>query len=237
MAILTFIGICCMMGGDVRLQPEVLKRTVEEFIRQSYSDSPEEVVVEFRNLPAVPIVLSDTPSLRVVPGARLFPRGALTLPVEIIVGGKVVHRLAVSVNVRTYGEVLVATAQIAKHALLLESDFRRQRVETTHAPADRLAHDDDLTGMRAARIIAAGSILCRSMLEPKPAILRDQLINLEVRSGSVFIAAPAIAREDGYAGNMVEVQRVHSRERLKARVVNGTTARIEFQGQPNRGQP
>lgn len=229
MAILALIGTLLLADGEVHVRPEKIKQAVQEFIRQSYSSSSEEAMVEFRSLHDVKIVASNSFELRVAPERGNPLRGTILLPVEVVVGGSTAHRLLVSVRVRTFGDVLVAKTHIPKNAPLREEDIQRQRVETTQAPLDRITSVAELTGKRAARIITPGNILCRNMVKLNPTIQRDQVIDLEVKTGKVMIVARAIAREDGYQGRMIEVQQMNSRERWKARVVDEKTARIELE--------
>lgn len=228
MAILTLIGMLLLADGEVHVGPEKIKQAVLEFIRQLYSSSTEETVVEFRSLPDRTFVASNSYELRVAPEGGNLLRGTLLLPLEIVVDGRTTHRFFVSVRVRTFGDILVAKTHIPKNASFREEDIQRQHVETTLAPLDRVTSSAELVGKRATRIITPGNILCRSMLEVKPTIQRNQMIDLELKTGKVMIVAKAIAKEDGYWGKMIEVQRMNSRERLRARVVDQKTVRIEF---------
>jgi flagella basal body P-ring formation protein FlgA len=227
-AILLVVGLLFSGTNSAVAQGDRLKQAVEEFIRQHYHGTSEEVRLEFRTVPELGTAVPSGADLRVQPtGGSL--RGTLILPVELVVEGSVQRRYLVTVRVRTFGDALAAKTMIPKEAPLSADVVEPQRIETTRFSGEQIGAVEELVGMRAARIIMPGTILTRAMVEQQPLVIRSAAVDLEVRSRAVVIVTKAIAREDGRPGETIEVERIGSRERMRATVVGPARVRCEIQ--------
>jgi flagella basal body P-ring formation protein FlgA len=224
---LLVVGLFLTETSHAAAQENRLKQAVEEFIRHHDHGTSEEVMVEFRTVPELGTAVPSGVELRVQPtGGSL--RGTVVLPVEQIVEGRVQQRYLVTVRVRTFGDAMVAKTMIPKESLLSADVVEPQRVETTRLGGEQIDSAEKLVGMRATRIIMPGTILTRAMVEQPPLVMRSAAVDLEVRSRAVVIVAKAIAREDGRDGETIEVQRIGSRERVRARVVGPARVRLDI---------
>jgi flagella basal body P-ring formation protein FlgA len=128
------------------------------------------------------------------------------------------HLAWVTVAVRRFDTVLVATRRLELHEAPGAEDIREERRETTLLGRGVLSERPWLQGKRTRRTVGEGSVLFESMFEPEPAVLHGQQLTLRVRAGSVTLSLPVVARQDGRVGEIISVQKVGSSERVMATV-------------------
>ena len=210
------------------VKPEALKRAVEEYVRNQYRGSAQTVIIEFRSLPNEIAVSDAGYSFRVAPEGSARLSGNASLPVEIVVKDKVERRVLVSFKVRTFANVVMASKQMQQHALITKDNVEIQTVETTLLPQDIMTSFEMLTEKRSSRIISQGSILRESMIETVPLVQRDETVTLLVKSKGVEVTTKALAKQDGHRGESILVQKMETRETLKARVVNNKIVQLDI---------
>ncbi len=204
-------------GGLIR--SDAIRDAVERYIQDRWAGTGSNVAVEFRSVPDSISVAGMPCTLRVDDGGAHQLRGKSTVMVEAISAGSVERRIAVSVTVRTFGSVLVASRQLDRHQRLTPGDVRLETLETTTLSNDVLTSPDQMVNMRTKRIIAIGSVLTGSMTEQLPVVGQGEVVKLQVRSRSVLLSMQAVAKEDGRPGNVITVQKMGSHDRIKARVI------------------
>lgn len=214
------------------LAEQEIKKAIEQFIDSKLTvqlNAEEGFSVEFRNVPVNVSVAAKGATLRVADKGSMPLRNNALLPVEVVQNGRVEHTLLVSVRIRRFGKVLIASDKIEKGQSGDSISARTEQVETTMLTDDIIADKGKLTGKRAKRIIKAGSVLTESMFEGVPTITQGSPVTLSVKSNSVMIGVQAIAREDGAKGDIIAVQRVGSGNRYTARVVDEKTVELVSQ--------
>jgi flagella basal body P-ring formation protein FlgA len=140
--------------------------------------------------------------------------------VNVVSAKRVERRLPVSVTVRRFGPVVVAARPLERHAVLTAADVRLERMETTMLQSGYCTAPDALTGKRLKRMFAEGSVLYSGTCELVPLIHQGDLVTLIVRAGSVVLSARATAKQDGSKGEMINVQREGTHDRIKASVLD-----------------
>ncbi|NUN69074.1 MAG: flagellar basal body P-ring formation protein FlgA [Bacteroidetes bacterium] len=220
--------ILLLMSGDrATVTTEEVRSAVERYL---HANLPSAAVVtteiEYRSLPADLKVPAGPRTIRVAPKQGMQLKGRVGLPVEIVCGGKVHTTILCSVIIRTFEEVYVAVRPLGKNELLDQSLFILQRIETTEMD-DAVTAGTSLLGLRTKRMLTERSALRHSAVETAPAVRRDQLVSMLVRSGTVTIGASGVAKEDGVLGALVQVQRLGSKETVQARVVGQQIVEID----------
>lgn len=210
------------------VKPESLKRAVEEYVRNQYRGSAQTIIVEFRALPNGIAVSDAGYSFRVAPEGSARLSGNVSLPVEIVVKDKVERRVLVPFKVRTFANVIMASKQMQQHALITKDNVEMQTVETTLLPQDIVTSFEVLTEKRSSRIISQGSILRESMIESVPLVQQNETVTLIVKSKGVEVTTKALAKENGYRGEFILVQKMETRETLKAKVVNNKLVQLDI---------
>lgn len=214
-------------GNRTTVSTEEIRTAVERYLHENLpAASVVMTEIEYKSLPA-DIVIPDGPhTVRVAPKQATMLKGRVGLPVEIVRNGKVHTTILCSVNIRTFEEVYVAVRPLGKNEPLDPSLFVLQRIETTEME-DAVTAGTSLLGLRTKRMLNERSALRRSAVEPAPAVRRDQLVSMLVRSGTVTIGASGVAKDDGAVGEIIPVQRLGSKEMVQARVVGQQIVEIE----------
>lgn len=203
-----------------------IENVVEQFIRTRSVHSAMEMIVEFRSVPERMVVAGRGYGVRVSESAVRVRAGNFSLPVEVVVDGRVDQRCIVSVKVRTFDSVLVTSAQLGRHEVLTPDMVRRRRVETTSLNGVPLTELKQLDGIRSSRVLSQGTVLTSDLTEPVPAVAQGSPVTLIVQGTNVRFSMAAIARQDGRKGERVSVQRSGSSARLHAVVVDDTTVQM-----------
>lgn len=225
-----FLIILAMWFGDARtiVKREALKRAVEDYVQNQFAGSAQSAIIEFRSLSSQIVVSNAGYSLRVAPEGHPRLNGNVSVPVEIVVKGKVEKRVLVPIKVRTFGNVAVAAKQLMRHALMMKDDVEMQTVETTMLPQDVVTSFETLREKRTTRIISQGSVLRESIIETIPLIQQNETVTLIVKSKGVEVSTRVLAKEDGRRGEYILVQKMETREKLKAKVVNNKIVQLDL---------
>ncbi len=214
---------------SLRVTGAEIREAVRANVMQRLSMRPDDVLIEFRGV-VHDVDVSDGPVRLIVGGDGMTRfRGAMSVPVDIAAGDAIVRRLLVSIRVRTYGDVLVAARLLDRGCVLRPADVVRQRVETTELPDDLIIAWDDCVEKQTARIVTAGTVLHRSLLEPLPVIHRGEQVVLVVRGGAVVLQSEVVATADAALGQTVIVKKPTTHERLVARAIGPKRVEIVVQ--------
>lgn len=208
------------------ISQDEIREVVRTYIQENTRSAHEELELQFRTVPDNVQCRGDEWQLRVDAGTGRILRGPTSIVVELIVDGTVQNRIMVSCVVRRFATVLVATKRIPRHATIGEEDVRQVRMETTFLRYLPVLDTDMLRSLRSKRIITAGSILYEELFEPKPLVQRGDDVILKVLAGGVCLSTKAVAQEDGWKGDLIEVRREGSRVLLRGKVETPQTVAI-----------
>jgi flagella basal body P-ring formation protein FlgA len=217
LALLVWIGTVAAIAAQT-VPAERIRDEVRSFLRTRFEGTQEEIEITFREGQEGIVVPSGNVHLRVASEGNGEYRGSCTVVVELSAGGKLVKAVPVQVRVRTFGRLLVAKSRIERHARMTSSDFESRRVETTGLRTDWVRSPEAVETKRTRRMIGPGSVLYESMLERIPVVFQGDRVTLRVVANGVTLSVQAIAREDGYAGESITVQRLDAHARVQARV-------------------
>jgi flagella basal body P-ring formation protein FlgA len=227
--IIAFLSIVlCLNTGLTPVHPDKIRKAVESYIAERWDSKREEFLIECRDVP-VSIAVS-SPAFSVQIGICSVPRlrGYVGIPLEIVCNGKVERRFAVTAHIRTFATVVAASRQLLRHERITIEEQTSQRIETTGLPDDLIFDETEIRGKRAARIIAASTILCRSMLERVPVVKEEDAVTIAVRSGNTTVKVQGVAKQGGCVGDMITVQRSGSHDRLRATVLDTRTVMLDI---------
>ncbi len=229
MAIVNYIAALLFVftNGPTRsVSADEIRQLVDRFVYTKLDSAKNAVTIEYRSLPTRVLNVSERAQLRVVSDPTVVLRNGVMLPVEVYYGNHVEHTFIVSLRIRTYGSVVRASDNIEKGESGQRITVIDEMVETTTLPDDFIADSQNLVGKRTKRMLRKNAVLVESMFESIPLINQGDAITLLVRNNNVVIKARAVAREDGASGDVVMVEKVGSRERLKARVLDKFTVEL-----------
>jgi flagella basal body P-ring formation protein FlgA len=214
------VSILLLFNSSITITKIDIERFVSDYVAERLSAEQEPYEIEFRTVPESFELNASEYTLHINPDRGVSFRGNISLPVDVVADGRTNRRLIVSLRVRRYGEVFIASGSIPRHADIDPDQLVRLTVETTMLPDDLVTKREQIAGKRSNRNINEGVILRESMLETAPMIHSGDPVTLEVRRGSVTVTTAAVARGDGAAGDIIQVQRAGTHERLRARVIN-----------------
>ncbi len=218
----------CIAGAGL-VPRAAIQEAVAAYVRDRTKGSAEEVAIEFTGVPdSVPV--SDAGYTLCIDANNVKRlRGSVSVELEVRVRDRIERRISISFAVRTHATVLVAARQLDQHAAVTPTDVREERLETTLFKADFLADPANVTTMRTRRMIAKGAVLYPDLFEPYPMVTHGDVVTLRVRRGAVLLSTQAVAKEDGWKGELITVQKLGTHERIRARVENATTVELTTQ--------
>ena len=214
----TIVFLAEMFG--IQVPGERIRKAVEDHIFAVSGASRQEMIVEIRGrLPNVYVASANCDVRIVHTGSNTF-KGHLSLPVEIVSGGKVEAKMAVAVFIRTFGPVMMTNRQLQLHQAIGFADVSLCQAETTTLPDDYITSPEMTDGKRTVRLVAANTVVCRSMIEQIPIVKQGDPVTIVVSVRNASVKVLGNARQDGCMGDRIAVQRSGSHERFFAKVVS-----------------
>lgn len=204
---------------------EKIKSAVMEYVIGNHAG--DSVYVEWRSIPGDVISKSSFLRLEVLPSNQSKLKGNVVVPVRIIFEDNSERTIIISLKVRVFQQVLVTTNQLEKHQKMSTSYVRFITKEFTFLPDDLLFDLDYLSGKRTKRMIGKDVELYKNMFEDVPVINSGDEIRLCVKSGGVFVATKAIAKEDGKIGGKILVKKKNGSDRFRGIVRDAETVIVE----------
>jgi flagella basal body P-ring formation protein FlgA len=222
-----FAFLLTIVGNDTRNVKEgEIKDVIRKFVASRFEDSDAHYAIEYRNMPTKLLNVPRTSTLQVAASLESEMRGIVLVPIEVFANGRVEHTFIVTIKVRTFEHVLLASEKIEKHEGAEEIAATEERIETTGLARDPIKSYAGLKGRRAKQIIGRGAVLTANMFERIPLVNQGSTVTLIMKSNNVVVTAQAIAREDGGSGDIVLVQKEGSGDKLKARVIDAKTVEL-----------
>jgi len=153
-------------------------------------------------------------------------RGPTVVRFELHVDGELDRSMTVTVDCRSYRDVVVTTRAIRRgtpldtDALIVEE---RDVTSLKHGSFDALG---DLTQLQAARPIGAGEVVSHRHVAPVPVVHRGDDIDMSVTTGSMSLVATGVAMQDGGVGERIRVRNLDSGKVVYGVIVDSSTIRI-----------
>jgi flagella basal body P-ring formation protein FlgA len=212
--------------GGKEIPPAEIVKAASDRLAAQFKDE-EGVSLEAGALPVRWVVMPG--KLEYLPGEpRIQSDGsAATVPVTIMVDGKIAKQVDIPFKIRRVVTALVAKRLLPVHTLVTPDDVATAKVEATAGSPAFLTDSTAVIGKRTKRQIALGAPLTEANLETAPVVTAGTPVTVEIVSGGLRISAPAIARESGGAGDRIRVFATDTKKELTGIVVDGKTVRVE----------
>jgi flagella basal body P-ring formation protein FlgA len=165
--------------------------------------------------------------LRPIHGDALAKRAGVW--VDVSVNGKYVNSLPVWFAVSAYRPTMVAVRNLARLERLNADDTRVEERDVAGLSAEPVSAEILLSSMRARQMLAAGQTLLKTDVEPAPSVVRNQEIQVQVRSGGVVIETSGIAMQEGHVGDRVSVRNPGSQKDYLAQVISEGVVMVSAQ--------
>lgn len=154
---------------------------------------------------------------RVPEGASLARR--LVVNVDISVDGRHWRTEPVWFAVQAWRDVWVARVPLAAGQLASAANLVVERREAAASISPPLPASLPLDGLRLRQALPAGAVLTAAAVEPRPAVARQQSIEVRVSAGGIELQTTGVALADARIGELVKVLNPASKESFTARVL------------------
>jgi len=165
-----------------------------------------------------------------MPGAPV--NGNIPVRLIISVDGRVYEKRTAFFKVTVLKDVLVAAQTLNRHEVIAEDDLLLALRDVSNS----LAHNSfsfqkaELVGMRAKRMIRAGTAVTADMVEGTPIINRGDVVTIIIESRSFTITTQGKAGEAGARHEMIRVTNMSSMKQITAEVIDEKLVRVTFAG-------
>ncbi len=158
--------------------------------------------------------------------------GNIPLKLIISVDGRVCEKRMAFFKITVLKDVLVAAQTLDRHEVIAEDDvlLALRNVGGSLARSSFFSREAELVGMRAKRMIRAGTALTADMVEGTPIINRGDVVTIIIESRSFTITTQGKAREAGARHQMIRVTNTSSMKEITAEVIDEKLVRVTFAG-------
>jgi len=152
----------------------------------------------------------------------------ISIPVQIILNGKIYRTLILSLKVKLVRKVVVATKLIPQDKHISEADIRMEERDIISLLASALVDKSDVYGKRAKKQISPGEILTSEIIEIPPLISRGDKVTILIELPHLRVTAVGMAKEDGYEGQIIRVENISSQKIITAKVIDEKLVQVEL---------
>ena len=136
--------------------------------------------------------------------------------------------LHVPVTISVYKNVLVASRQLQKGAVLTESDIELKKIDLAKLHYGFFEELKYGAGKKLKRRILAGAVLTPAMLKEPQLIRRGQHITIMAQSGLMIVRMQGKALANGAAGERIKVMNVKSRKKLEGVITSSGEVKVDI---------
>lgn len=195
---------------SVTVTTKEITQLAQDFVISEMPWDLENVRIEILSSPS-DIVLNDGDlTFEVYPASRNYHIGQVVINVKIFIDGSLKKSIPVSMRVRVFDDVLVATRTLEKEEVIDPSCVSIEKREVSALKGGVITDINDVVGKVAKRRIKAQRVLCDNMLQKALMIKRNELVKVELSMKNLKISSRAIARQDGREGEFITVRNTDS---------------------------
>jgi flagella basal body P-ring formation protein FlgA len=227
MIVLLSMMMLIVGNGPTTVTSDDIKSEINEYVMEHNQESPDSIIVEYRNLPDSIVLPARLRSMSVIEPHTESLKGNVNIPVKLVCVNNYEQTILASVKVRRFAYTIVTTQKKDRHMLMYQGDVRIVMREITRLPDDLMRSTERLDGKRTRRILLEGTTLCESMFEDVPAVDSGDEVILYLKSGNVTLSTKAVARESGRIGEMITVEKSGKRDRVKGKVISSKMVAVD----------
>ncbi|MFQ6039340.1 MAG: flagellar basal body P-ring formation chaperone FlgA [Candidatus Poribacteria bacterium] len=236
---ITFVGYerVAVSTKAIEITPEQLLNFARNYIQENFLADNDRNSIELAAMPVKLTIPDGEVSFRIPRGQETKIRLSqyTSIPIQIILNGKIYRTLILSLKVKSFKKVVVAAKAIPKDKHFGETDICMEERDiipslssrTGPIPGSVFVKKSDVYGKRAKRRISRGEILTSGMIETPPLIYRGDKVIILVKSPHLKVTTLGMAREDGYEGKIIRVENISSKKIITAKVINEKLVRVE----------
>ena len=223
--IIALFGFCSLAQASVLLsEADFLAALQNEFMEQGRDENIE---LEFFG-GQTSFVFEDTKKAKIMISQLKIDdeQGRFSVKAEIFADGKLVDTSMLNGKFYVLGEVYVPATDVSKGEVIKDNmlelkEIRLNRVKDTH-----IISADKLIGKQAKKKLKAGKLIGDRDVSDVVVVKRGNLLTSVYKKKGLQITAQVTALEDGYKGQIIEVENTKSVKKFTARVIDAQTVEI-----------
>ncbi len=154
--------------------------------------------------------------------------GHVSLNAVVRVNGKIERRVVLSGWVDRFEKVVCALRPLPRHTIIAKGDLCLKKKNVSKVPINVIKTLESVAGKRVKHAVRAGSVLFTNSVEDIPVIRKGDRVTIIAKSTTLTVTATGIAQGEGSVGDQIRVKNCTGKKEIIARIVNGSTVRIEF---------
>jgi flagella basal body P-ring formation protein FlgA len=135
-------------------------------------------------------------------------------------------RSLLRLKIKLFKKVFLARQDIPFNTPLNKEDFNYALRDVTSLRGNLVGQEADLSNYKTKFNIKEGGVLLYELIEQIPIVKSGEKVVVEVIKGSVQVSSEGIARENGRAGEVIDVL-TYNNEKLKAKVIEKNKVIVE----------
>lgn len=230
-------GLCVILlfcSGTVRasetqklLSVELQKIVTEQIASRAAESGVQAIVKRFSPIPDVTLSAGRI-EYEVLSPAQWEGWGRASLSLLIRLDGRLVRNIPVHCDVEGWRDVLVAAHPLERGTVLERKDLETEKRDISPLTGQRLPVLDDVVGMKLKVSVRKGKILLPRDLEKFMVVKAGQMVTIIAENDVLRLTATGKTRTAGAVGDQILVLNSASNRELTARVLDGSTVRVEF---------
>lgn len=154
--------------------------------------------------------------------------GHVSLRAIVRVDGKIERRVVLSAWVDRFEKVVCTVRPLERHAILAAEDLTLERRNISKLPASVLKAVEGVAGRRLKHRLKVGSVVLANTIEEPPLITKGDRVTIIAELPNLVVTAVGIAQDKGSSGDQIRVRNCMSKKEIIARVVDGSTVKVDF---------
>ena len=170
---------------------------------------------------------NDYKSLKLRPESQININGGYAyIPVDVVSKGGREYQAYISLTLKLYKNVLVATKQINRKDRFSEDDFVLQDVDMTRYNGKPFTSAEGIENYRSKTVLRKGAVLLEENIEEVPVINSGDRVKASAVEGNVIVTIDATALQDGLTGEEIRIVTSENKS-LVAKVVDSKNVIIQ----------
>ncbi|MCK4257467.1 MAG: flagellar basal body P-ring formation protein FlgA [Halanaerobiales bacterium] len=223
---LTSTGIIVQRVG-VLLEEEKVLSTIYDYISSKLPYYVENVEINLRHFPEIWV-----PSYDIRLEVRRYTNnrnwGFMSLPMTVFINDKEYTRFTISLDVRIFGTVFVASQPIDRLEIITQDMVEEKYLDITRLNGEPVFELKDVVDKQAKRSFRLDTVLINNyLIEPKLVHRNDQ-VTIEVWAGAIHVQTFGKALSDGARDQWIWIENLSSGKKIQARVIDIGLVRVEL---------
>jgi len=202
------------------IKGEEIVKVVKEKIFLFLKEKGEEFQIEIDRIPPSLLLPFGEVKLKAEVPSLSYLYSPVVIPVKIYVNENIYRTIPISLKIKVFKEVLVASKRIPSNHIFKKEDLRREKREITSPLIEPIINLSEIVGKRAVKNIPSSTILKKNMISSPFLIKKGDIITILKEEGNIEVSTKGKALENGEKDSLIKVLNIDSRKELQGVVMN-----------------